>query len=282
MNKQYKIKTGLINFTNCLPFNFSIEREKPENIELVYGTPAELNKLMSEGSIDVAPISSFEYLMNRDNYTLIKTACISSDGECGSVILFSKAGFRELNNCKIGLPADSASSAAMLKVILNEYDNDLKSIIFEPHNYEQTPDQFLNSGFKAVLFIGDNALKNNLAFNKVFLAFDIGKLWKDLTGYPAVFGTWAARNSWMEKNRDNFEKINNLIPKAIETGLGLYFNRILNHASGKLCLNQELIRDYLTKKIRYNYTERHEKSLELFKELYSRLQKSKKLHFVKI
>ena len=273
--KNQKTKIGLINFTNCLPINYSLERQKPENIEFIYGTPAYLNKLMAKKEIDIAPVSTFEYLKNKYKYTLIKTACISSDGECGSVLLFSGREIKKLEGGKIGIPCDSASSTALLKIIFNEYDMNLKNIIFEEHNYAKNVDQFLDSDFDAVLFIGDNALKNDYNHDKSFFVYDIGTLWKELTGYPAVFGSWAARNDWVKENKDDFEKINNLILKAIETGLGLYLNEILYKASYDLGIKEEIIRSYLTEKIKYNFTIRHEKSLELFEKLYKNLQKTK-------
>jgi len=280
MENNNKIKVGLINFTNCLPLNYTLERHKPENTQLIYGTPAELNKLMAEEKVDVAPVSSFEYLKNKNKYTLMNTACISSDGECGSVLVFSKTEPGRLNNSKIAVPCDSASSVAMLKIILNEHDIILRDVYFKEHNYSLSPEQYINSGFDAVLFIGDNALKYSYYTDKLFI-YDIGKIWKHLTGYPAVFGTWAARTAWVNKNQDDFENIKKLIPNAIETGLGIYFNEILNISSYNLNMNKEIIRDYLTKKIKYNFTVEHEKSLELFKKLYDLLAKNEELHSIK-
>ncbi len=267
MKNREKTKIGLINFTNCLPINYSLEQYKPCDTEFIYGTPAELNRLMSENKIDVAPISSYEYLRYKNLYTLIKSACISSDGECGSVILFSNADINSLNHCKIGVPIDSASSIALLKIILNEFGNETVNINFMEHKYEHTPQKYLNSGFDAVLFIGDNALKENTANKNQVLRYDIGKLWKQVTGYPAVFGTWAARTAWVNENQDEFLRINNLIIKAIETGLGVYFNEILNEASAGLKLDRQIIREYLGQKIQYKFTGKHEKSLDIFKKL---------------
>ena len=266
-NKNSKIKIGLINFTNCLPVNYTFEKLQPENIEFLYGNPVQLNKLMSEGKIDIAPVSSFEYLKNKHKYTLLEKACISSDGECGSVILFCKKEFHKLNNGKIAIPNDSASSSAMLKILLNENDINLRSITFTMHDYAENPGQFLDSGFDAVLFIGDSALKANYAFDKPFFTYDIGKLWKNLTGYPAVFGIWVVRNNQLID-----EKINNLIPKVIETGFKMYFNEILNKASKNIGLKKEIIEDYLTSKIKYSYTPEHKKSLELFEKLYNKIR----------
>ncbi|HSA06813.1 MAG TPA: menaquinone biosynthesis protein [Candidatus Gastranaerophilales bacterium] len=268
--KNQKIKIGLINFINCLPLSYCLEKEKPQNAELIYGTPARLNKLMAENKIDIAPISSFEYLKNKNKYFLMTNSCISSDGECGSVLLFSKKPINSLAGATIGLPTDSASSTAMLKIILNKYDIKLESIIFKQHNYAENIYSLFNSGLDAFLFIGDNALKNNCILDNSVLIYDIGTLWKELTGLPAVFGTWVAANEKI-KQRDDFEKLQSLIPKAIETGLGLYFNEVLQKASENTGIKQEIIKDYLTRKIVYNYTEQRQKSLELFEKLYIQL-----------
>lgn len=244
------MKLGLINFTNCLPLNYTLEKWQPENTELVYGNPAQLNKLMAEDKIDAAPVSSIEYIKNRNKYQLIQTASISSDGECGSVILFSNKKFKDIKN--IALPHDSVASVAMLKIIMKNHD-----INFSEHNYND-----INPGIDAALFIGDNALKENAAGNRYKFSYDVGNLWKNLTGYPAVFGTWV-------KRKGNIVQPDNLIPKAIETGLGLYFNEILNFASNNLQLPKQTIEDYLTRKINYNFTERHKQSLEKFEEIYT-------------
>lgn len=244
------IKFGLINFTNCLPLNYTLEKRKLDNVELIYGNPAQINKLMAEDLLDIAPVSSIEYLKNKDKYKHIKTACISSDGECGSVILFSR---KEINSLrKIALPVDSATSVAMLKIILNRND-----IIFEIHDYKN-----IARDAEAVLFIGDNALIKNYNNTEYCFSYDIGKLWKDMTGYPAVFGTWVSK-------KNNATEFENLIAQSIETGLGVYFNQITDLASKNLEIPKEIIEDYLTNKISYKYTERHWKSLEKLEEFYN-------------
>lgn len=232
-----------------MPINYTLEKWALDELELIYGTPAELNKLMAEGKIDAAPVSSIEYIRNQDKYDLIETACISSDGECGSVILFSSKELEKIN--KIALPLDSAASIEMLKIILKQND-----IIYSEHNYNN-----IKSDIDASLHIGDNALVMNNTIHNYIYAYDLGKLWKDMTGYPAVFGTWV-------RKKNKYEHLDNIVQEAIETGLSLYLNEIMSNASKNLKLPQKVIEDYLTKKINYNFTERHRQSLEKFKESY--------------
>jgi chorismate dehydratase len=260
-------KIGLIKFTNCLPVNFYLEKEKPNNTEYIYGTPAELNLLMAKGKIDLAPISAYEYIRNKANYSPIGSACISSNGECGSVLLFSKKNIKDLQGCKIGIPCDSATSIAMLKIILAQWGITPENTVFEQHTYLDGANSLLNSGFDAVLFIGDNALrKNNLHGNPCYV-YDLGRLWKDLTGYPAVFGIFAARNEWINQNPELYKQFDNLINIAIATSLKLYFNEIINAAATQLGLQNEIAEDYLSAKISYLLTPCHEKSLQLLETL---------------
>lgn len=263
-------KIGFIKFTNCLPVNLYFEKERPDNTEYVYGTPAELNELMANGKIDFAPISAYEYLRNKANYTPIGSACISSDGDCGSVLLFSKRDIKDLKGGKIGIPCDSATSIAMLRIILAQWGINAGNTTFEQHGYAGSVNGLLDKGFDAVLFIGDNALIENNIPHKPFNVYDVGRLWKDLTGYPAIFGVFAARNQWISEYPELHEKFDNMINKAIATSLELYFNEIMNTASGKLKLKREIIDDYLSTKIAYSFTTRHKKSLALLERLLER------------
>jgi len=266
-----KISIGLINFTNCLPINYTLEKWAHEDIILSWGHPVLINRLMHDGQVQVAPISAFEYLMNESDYVLIKEACITSDSECGSVILFSKFKFEDLAGKKIGIPFNSATSINMLKILLNEKGIPLESINFSMHKYKQALPEALNSEYDAILYIGDQALVSRVKHKDEFLMYDLGSLWKEATGLPPVFGTWVARADWAVTHKDDFDRVKFLINKAVEAGLGVYFNEATEKAASGLNLNPEIIKDYLTAKIKYNFTPEHEKSLKLFKELYFKL-----------
>jgi len=298
MNKANNpISLGLINFTNCLPINYTLEKWALDNLVLSWGHPVLINSLMKEGQVHVAPVSAFEYLTNENDYVLIKEACITSDAECGSVILFSNYKLEDLAGKKIGIPYNSATSINMLKILLNEKGISPESINFIRHKYELPVSEALSSEFDAVLYIGDNALisrfnlchcEQSEAIQKTLnnkwiassqaprndiLQYDLGKLWKELTGLPPVFGTWVAKADWAATRKDDFEQVKFLITKAVEAGLGMYFNEVIQKAASELNLSDYYIKDYLTAKIKYNFTPEHEKSLDLFKKLYNKINK---------
>ena len=59
------------------------------DIELIKGTPTELNNLLISGALDISPISSIEYARNRDSLMLFPDFTVSSDGEVKSIVLLS-------------------------------------------------------------------------------------------------------------------------------------------------------------------------------------------------
>ena len=271
-----KISIGLINFTNCLPINYTLEKWALERLILSWGHPVLINQLIKDGQVKVAPISAFEYLMNENDYILIKEACITSDAECGSVILFSNYKLEELKGKKIGIPHNSATSINMLKIILNEKGIPPESIIFSIHKYTSAVPEALGTELDAVLYIGDQALASRIKYQDKIIQYDLGKLWKELTGLPPVFGTWVARADWAATHKDDFDWVKFLINKAVEAGSGIYFNEVIQKAASDLDLHSDFVKDYLTAKIKYILTPEHEKSLNLFKKLYNKLDYNSK------
>lgn len=266
-----QISLGIINFLNCMPFIIPFQQWGLENINLSLGYPTLINGLMKDGQLHSAPISSIEYIKNKDKYVLIDTACISSNGEVGSVILFSKYNFNELAGKTIGLPYNSATSLVLLKILLLQnyiYDDDVE---FLNHKYEKNLDEALTADFDAVLYIGDAALIENNNQQNNYYKYDLGLMWKKLTGYPCVFGTWVADREWATKNPEDYQWLKVVIENAYKTGKEKYIDTIAETYSEKLGLSQDIIRDYLLNKIKYDYTDYHLMSLEVFENLYNDL-----------
>ena len=56
------IRLGRISYVNMAPVFHRLEYE----VEEVVGVPTELNRMLLDGQVDVAPISSIEYARNAD------------------------------------------------------------------------------------------------------------------------------------------------------------------------------------------------------------------------
>ncbi|WP_415714679.1 MqnA/MqnD/SBP family protein [Maridesulfovibrio sp.] len=66
------VKIGRISYLNVLPIYYPLEAGLIENnFEFVYGPPAQLNKMMSEGLMHIASNSCIEYLRHSEQYLLL-------------------------------------------------------------------------------------------------------------------------------------------------------------------------------------------------------------------
>jgi len=267
-----KISIGLINFLNCLPINYTLEKWSPERLVFSWGHPALINQLLNDGQIVAGPVSAYEYLTNKENYTLIKEACITSDNACGSVILFSNFKIEDLQGKKIGLPYNSATSINMLKILLKNKGVSLNKTSFSVHKYELSLTDSLKSSYEAVLYIGDKALCERYKEHTEIYQYDLGELWKDMTGLPPVFGTWAARKDWADSNKEDYDWLKFIIKTASEAGKGVFFEEVIKKASVDLDLPELFVKDYLTDKIKYEFTPLQEKSLKVFEEKLNEIQ----------
>ena len=105
-------------------------------------------------------------------------------------MLFSKEGWLDLKERKIGVTDDSSTSAKLLSVLLE------KKYGVQAH-FER-----LHSGvndytkYDAVLLIGDEALRHNKSGLHGFeLVFDLAREWYDWQRLPFVFAVWAMKKS---------------------------------------------------------------------------------------
>jgi len=262
-----KISLGQLKFINSMPVNYPFERWRHSKIIVNSGYPTLINQLFKDELLHVAPVSSIEYLKNKDKYSLIDTICISSGGEVDSVILFSNYEIENLKNKIIGVPYTSATSIALLKILLKEYGIPLDSCKFVTHKYQQSLENALLSQFDAILYIGDPALVANI-HNKSKFKYDLGLEWKKISGLPMVFANWVVWSDWKSAYPDDWEWISIILDKAVEAGLNMYLNDVVEKSSRLLNLDKKVIQDYLTCKIQYKFTDKHRESLQLFNSKY--------------
>lgn len=265
------IRLGEISYINCEIFNLPllklISAHGFENIEVIKGVPSHLNQLFKDELIDVAPISSFAYLKMKRNCKLIKRVSISSFGEVKSVLFFSdlemsslKRQQQETSLVKIYISEESASSVALLKILLAEkYALDLEKIEFI---------KFSGAGaaLPNKLLIGDLALQEKLRCEALGeglkpVVLDLGEEWFEFSnGLPMVFGVWAHRLN------TNTEKImQDLIITAKTMGLNQDFDEIVSKVELETGLGKRTLVDYY-QSLNYDFTEEHICGLALYEQ----------------
>ncbi|WP_320169268.1 menaquinone biosynthesis protein [Maridesulfovibrio sp.] len=184
-----RVKVGRISYLNVLPIYYPLESGIIENdFDFVYGPPAHLNIMMSEGLMHVSSNSCIEYLRHSEQYLLLPDLAIGSRGPVQSVIMISRKPLEQLKGCNILVSAQTHTSAALLKILLTEY------IPLNPTYETGNASSKLEQGERpeAILCIGDEAL--NLRKHEDYpYIFDLGEEWIRWTGLPFIFGIWLVR-----------------------------------------------------------------------------------------
>jgi len=179
-----KIRLGAIDFLNALPLCDKLSRED-DRWDIVEALPSELANHLKSGEIDVGLVPQVEACRD-PRYRIVPGHCISCDGEVGSILLFCRKAWRDLE--VVAVYQASSSSVELLQVLrhldglppleLMETRSDLSS--FESPNPPE-----------AILLIGDAALGH---LSSPLERIDLGQAWKERTGLPFVFAVWLARD----------------------------------------------------------------------------------------
>ena len=186
------IRIGKIRYINSLPFYHQLAPEKSE-IEFYESYPARINLAMRQAKIDMAPISSLEYLNHQKDYLLLPNLLIGARDFSGSVLLFSKEKIEGLNGVPIALSRQSLSSVVLLRILLK-----LKYKFENRFVFSNTGPEEMLRQHKAALVIGDEAL---LYQPKEFVyKYDLSELWWNWTEKPFCFALWAVRKQFAAKH----------------------------------------------------------------------------------
>ena len=251
-----KPRVGRIHYINVLPIYYALERAYVANgFEMVPGTPAELNGRLFRGEVEVSAISSVEYGRNFKEYLLLPHLSISTAGDVGSVLFFSRIPFSRLTGKEVILSASSATSAALLKVLLYELFG--SQPLFRSAPVEDTfPD-----GAYGLLAIGDEALRLKTTGRYPYY-LDLGRAWHDLTGLPFVFGVWAVRRGFYAEHPQDVRTVHQALLESKDWGLaGL--EDICRHASTLVKMSVSDLRHYFDL-LDYDLNSRQQEGLSAF------------------
>ncbi|MBI2844600.1 MAG: menaquinone biosynthesis protein [Armatimonadetes bacterium] len=241
------VRLGCLPYLNVKPLVYPFEHGRlPEGWDLVYATPAILARMLSEGRVDAAPVSSFACLAN-PHLSIVPDVCIASEGPVQSVLMLSKVEIRQIRT--VAIDTSSLTGRALLAVVLSE------SYGIEPLFVACAPDlDKMLAESDAALIIGNPAM---LADRSGLHVLDLGEEWLKLTGLPAVFAVWAGPAESITR-----QLIQTLLVARVD-GMERA-GQIAAEESPRLGLQIEMCEDYLTRVIRYELGHREIESLRVF------------------
>jgi len=205
--KVIPMKIGYIDYLNCFPFYYHMfEIEPLHDIQIVPAYPSELNRMMTEGMLDMSPISAAAYADLEQDVMLFSDFCLSSIGYVHSVILKSLAPIEDLHAKKVGLSSASLTSIVLLKILMKSY------YAIEPIYLPTTPSPSLKDReIDAALVIGNDALIQEVSP----YTYDLGDLWLRKTGHPVVFAVFAVREAVMERYSSEIKAVIDSYQKSL-------------------------------------------------------------------
>lgn len=193
------VRVGHIGFLNCYPLYYGLEQRGMLTsdggagrngarvaFELVPGVPTDLNRMLTEGEIDLGPISSIAYARDHGELLLSPRLSISSFGAVDSIQLVTRRRLEDIRT--VALTRQSATSVALLKTLLK--------LRFGADVHYGALEGAVSAGlaaYDAVLVIGDQGLDALYFPEPDTTCHDLGLLWQEWTGLPMVYAVWAAR-----------------------------------------------------------------------------------------
>ncbi len=207
------IRLGIVSYLNTFPYLYGLEKrlQDDSSIQLCFGTPAELNKKMGQGALDIALLSSIELTRHPDSYNSLPDLGIGVREAAGSVLLFSQVPLEQLKGKTMAVTSASATGVALLRLLLEKCWG-IEGVGFQRRmNFRGIRDQF-----SAILAIGDEALEAKQQWPQQWTCYDLGKIWAEWTGLPFVFALWVYSKEWERGHPVELQSVSLKLEEALE------------------------------------------------------------------
>lgn len=243
--------------------------------------PSALCERLANGELDVALVSSFEFLRN-PIYRIIDDVSISSDGPVYSVLVAHRYQISKID--EIELDPASETAVNLLRCLLGELglNPQLKqrstgilsargtdSSCGEPGGSVGVSPAVVKPGSagRAQLLIGDQAIRFRQKHADEFQFWDLGEQWKKLIGLPFVYALWLIRPEVVAPKQiadrlrglrdENLVHLNELIADAVGPVAD----------PGDLEITPEFLNCYYHEHLRFSFGKAEKEGLRTFAQL---------------
>lgn len=199
--------------TNMLPMFHFLPKEHPL-LESVTAEPTGHNAMLSDGRIDMAPISAFSYGEYWKDYAILPNLSVSTKGRVGSILLFSKVPLKNLDGLTVALTDTSATSVNLTKILLHHFIGVAPCYLTMNSNL-----QGMFAKADAALLIGDAAIQAALLQPECY-TYDLGEEWLNYTGSSMTYAVWAFPKRLINEREEEVLTVYHLLLKAKAKALG--------------------------------------------------------------
>ena len=242
------LRVGCVKYLNARP----LIRGWPGNVE--FDHPSALCQRLAKGQLDVALVSSFEFLRN-PIYRIAGRVSISSDGPVYSVVVAHRGEFSDIE--EIELDPASETAVNLLRCLLAELG-------LTPRLTGGTPE---SAGLRrARLIIGDQAISFRQTHASGFRFWDLGEQWKKLTGLPFVYALWLIRPE-VPDAKSIAQRLRGLRDQNLADIPAIVSDAVADVADNKQEITQEFLDRYYNEHLRFGFGTQEKQGLQTFADL---------------
>jgi len=238
------LRVGCVKYLNARP----LVRGWEGNIE--FDHPSALCERLAKGQLDVALVSSFEFLRN-PIYQIVDGVSISSDGPVYSVVVAHRSELSDIE--EIELDPASKTAVSLLRCLLAELGSTPRLTSCAPENAGSS---------QARLIIGDQAISFRQTHADEFRFWDLGEQWTKLTGLPFVYALWLIRPEVADA-----KSIAQHLRGLRDENLADIRVIVSDAADNKQKITAEFLDRYYTQHLRFGFGTREKQGLQTFADL---------------
>ena len=240
MQDRQPLRIGCVKYLNARPLILG----GPADVVLDH--PSVLCAQLARGELDVALVSSFEFLRN-PIYRIVDGISISSDGPVYSVVVAHVGEISAAEQIELDLAAETSGN--LLRCLLSELKLRPQFVATSTSSLAKV---------RARLLIGDQAVRFRQQHGNEFQFWDLGENWQKLVGLPFVYALWLLRPEVVD-------------PKSVADRLRALRNKNLADIDNLIAAEKEFDRGfcghYYRDHLRFSFGEREKKGLRAFQEL---------------
>jgi chorismate dehydratase len=251
------LRIGCVKYLNALPLIHGWEGD----VDLDH--PSALCHKLAAGELDVALVSSFEFLRN-PIYRIVNDVSISSNGPVYSVVVGHCGEIGKIE--EIELDPASETSANLLYCLIAEFGLPSRLI---PRSSGAWPGAAeIKTGRRARLLIGDQAIRFRQQHANEFSFWDLGEEWQKRVGLPFVYALWLIRPEVGDP-----EQIANRLRNVRDGNLTSLDDLIADFVAGvagpdpQKKFTREFLSRYYREHLRFSFGEKEKEGLRVFANL---------------
>jgi chorismate dehydratase len=251
------LRIGCVKYLNARPLIRGWEGD------VDFDHPSALCNKLAAGKLDVALVSSFEFLRN-PIYRIVDDVCISSDGPVYSVVVAHRGEIAQIE--EIELDPASETSANLLSCLIAELGLPPRLVRCSTAAWPGAAE--LKTGRRARLLIGDQAVRFRQQYANEFSFWDLGEEWKKPVGLPFVYALWLIRPEVGDPKR-----IANRLRNLRDGNLANLDDLIAELVAGvadpgpQKELTHEFLSRYYREHLRFSFGEKEKEGLRIFANL---------------